>query len=73
MIMRIQELREAAGITQVQLALRMGISQGTVSQWENEIVLPKSRDLPQLARVLQCEIGELYVPEDDAGAAWEPA
>ena len=73
MIMRIQELREAAGITQVQLALRMGISQGTVSQWENEIVLPKSRDLPQLARVLQCEIGELYVPEDDAGEAWEPA
>ena len=73
MIMRIQELREAAGITQVQLALRMGISQGTVSQWENEIVLPKSRDLPQLARVLHCEIGELFVPEDDADAAWEPA
>lgn len=73
MIMQIQKLREMAGLTQVQVALRMGVSQNTVSQWENEVALPKSRDLPQLARVLQCEIGELYVPEDDAGEAWEPA
>ena len=73
MIMQIQKLREMAGLTQVQVALRMGVSQNTVSQWENEVALPKSRDLPQLARVLHCEIGELYVPEDDAGEAWEPA
>ena len=73
MIMQIQKLREMAGLTQVQVALRMGVSQNTVSQWENEVALPKSRDLPQLARVLQCEIGEPFVPEDDAGAAWEPA
>lgn len=73
MIMQIQKLREMAGLTQVQVALRMGVSQNTVSQWENEVALPKSRDLPQLARVLQCEIGELYVPEDDAAEAWEPA
>lgn len=73
MIMQIQKLREMAGLTQVQVALRMGVSQNTVSQWENEVALPKSRDLPQLARVLQCEIGELYVPEGDGGEAWEPA
>ena len=73
MIMQIQKLREMAGLTQVQVALRMGVSQNTVSQWENEVALPKSRDLPQLARVLHCEIGELYVLESDAGEAWEPA
>lgn len=73
MIMRIQELREAAGITQVQLALRMGISQGTVSQWENEIVLPKSRDLPQLANVLQCSIDALYNREDEDAVEYDPA
>ena len=73
MIMQIQKLREMAGLTQVQVALRMGVSQNTVSQWENEVALPKSRDLPQLARVLHCEIGELYVLESDVGEAWEPA
>lgn len=69
MIMRIQELRDVAGLTQVQVALRMGVSQNTVSQWENEVALPKSRDLPLLARVLQCEIGDLFVPEENAESA----
>ena len=69
MIMRIQELRDVAGLTQVQVALRMGVSQNTVSQWENEVALPKSRDLPLLARVLQCEISDLFVPEENAESA----
>ena len=69
MIMRIQELRDVAGLTQVQVALRMGVSQNTVSQWENEVALPKSRDLPLLERVLQCEISDLFVPEENAESA----
>lgn len=73
MIMRIQELREGANLTQVQVALRMGVSQNTVSQWENEVALPRTRDLPQLANVLQCSIDALYNREDEDAVEYDPA
>lgn len=73
MLMRIQTLREAQAMTQIQLAAQMGVNQNTVSQWENEVALPRTRDLPLLARVLRCTIDDLYVPEDADGAAGEPA
>ena len=61
MVMRIQALREEANLTQAQLAVQMGTNQNTVSNWENEVSLPKSRDLPLLAKVLGCSINDLYV------------
>lgn len=73
MIMRIQELRERAGLTQVQLAARVGVSQGTVSCWESENVLPRTRDLPLLANVLGCSIDELYLQEEEDALEYDPA
>lgn len=73
MIMRIQELREDANLTQVQVALRMGVSQNTVSQWENEVALPRTRDLPLLANVLRCSIDALYNREDEDAVEYDPA
>lgn len=67
MIMRIRELRLAAGLTQGQLAAATGIAQGGVSQWETEIVLPRTRDLPQLAKALGCTIDDLFVEHAGAG------
>ena len=67
MVMRIKELREAKGILQTQLASSMGVSQGTVSEWEKEVYLPKTRQLPLLARVFGVTIDELFVPIEDAG------
>lgn len=61
MVMRIQTLREEVGLTQAQLAVRMGTNQNTVSNWENEVSLPKTRDLPLLAEVLGCSINNLFV------------
>lgn len=61
MVMRIQTLREEAGLTQSQLAVRMGTNQNTVSNWENEVSLPKTRDLPLLAVVLGRTINDLFV------------
>ena len=69
MIMRIQAQREAANLTQAQLALRVGVTQGTVSLWGRESILPKSRDLPLLAKVLGCSIDELYEPDTEAAEA----
>ncbi len=68
-VMRIHELREAAGLTQAQLAVQMGLTQSTICAWESEIYLPKARQLPALAKALGCEINDLFVDEADAPAS----
>lgn len=65
MIMRIKELRKKAGLTQTELAYSMKVMQNTVSNWETEIILPRTRQLPDLARALGVTIDDLYVSEDD--------
>ena len=64
-MMRIRELREGAGMDQKDLAAEMGVNQNTVSNWETEVSLPKSRELPKLAKVFGCTISDLYEPEQD--------
>ena len=64
MIMSIRTRREAAGLNQQALGDALGVSQGTVSEWEREVYLPKARDLPLLARVLGCSIDDLYADSD---------
>lgn len=64
MIMRIRELREAVGLTPECLAVQMGVVRTAVCNWEAETTLPKTRDLPLLAKVLGCTIGELFCPEE---------
>lgn len=68
MIMRIRELRSKSEMSQSNLASEMGVAQTTVSQWELEIALPRTRQLPDLARVLGCSIDELFVPEPTSPA-----
>lgn len=68
MVLRIKELREAAGLSQVQLADSMGVAQSAVSSWETEVFLPRTRQLPLLAQVLACSISELFAPWDDLTA-----
>ena len=58
--MRIKELREQCGISQSELARRMGVKHTSVIQWENGKSMPAAAKLPKLAAVLGVEIGELY-------------
>ena len=62
MIMRIGELRRAAGLSQAELGKEMGVARNGISQWETEVALPRTRQLPQLARIFGCSIDELYDP-----------
>ena len=59
MVMRVKELRMRAGLTQTGLATQMGVGQNSVSNWETETVLPKTRELPQLAKLLGCSMPAL--------------
>lgn len=65
MVMRIKELREAAGMTQGQLANAMGTMNSAIANWESELALPRSRQLPQLAKTLGVEISDLFEREEE--------
>ena len=67
MIMRIRELRESANMTQQQLANNMGVMHSAVLCWENEISLPRVRQLPALAELFGCQIEDLFYPYHTTG------
>lgn len=63
MVLRIKELRQRVDMSQQFLASAMGVMPSAVSNWETEVALPRTRQLPDLARVLGCSIDELFEPE----------
>lgn len=64
----IRKFRKAAGLTQGELAEKMGTKQPTVAMWETGAAKPRSDKLPALARILGCSIDELFAePVVDAG------
>jgi transcriptional regulator with XRE-family HTH domain len=64
MVMKIRELRENMGLTQQQLASRCGVAQSVVSAWEAEINLPRTKQLPHLAKILDVPIEDLFEEQD---------
>ena len=62
--MNLKERRLRIGMNQSELAKRMNVTQGIVSQWENQKIMPASDKLPKLAEALQCSIDELF---EDSG------
>lgn len=57
--MKLQERREALGYTQAELGGKIGVAQSVISEWENGNYLPKAKQLPALAKALNCTIDEL--------------
>ncbi|MBR3691377.1 MAG: helix-turn-helix transcriptional regulator [Clostridia bacterium] len=57
---KIRELRKMRGITQEQLAERIGISFQAVSKWENNITMPDITHAPVLARIFGVSMDELF-------------
>lgn len=55
----LKRLREAAGLSQVQLALRLGVSQGTVANWERGFRVPQTGSLIKIASILGCGVDAL--------------
>ncbi|MBR6654629.1 MAG: helix-turn-helix domain-containing protein [Oscillospiraceae bacterium] len=57
---KIKQLRYKCGLTQEQLAARLGISAQSVSKWENAVAMPDITLLPLLAEVFGVSIDELF-------------
>ena len=57
---KIKQLRYKAGLTQEQLASKLGISAQSVSKWETAICMPDITLLPLLAEEFGVSIDELF-------------
>lgn len=57
---KIKECRKAMGITQVQLAAKMNMTQAAVAMWESGVSKPRADKLPKIAEILGCSIADLF-------------
>lgn len=60
----IKRLRINAEMTQQELAVACGVTQGAVSQWEQGLSFPTSRKICTVARVLGCDVDKLLEFEE---------
>ena len=64
----ISELRKKQGMTQLELAEKLAVTDKAVSKWERDLSRPDVASLPKLAQTLDIPVEELL-----AGAAKNPA
>lgn len=51
--------RRASGMTQLELAEKMGVTDKAVSKWERDLSFPDVSSLPKLAEILDTSVDEL--------------
>ena len=65
---RIARLRKEKGMTQLELADRMGVTDKAVSKWERDVSCPDIASMPRLAEVLGAAVDELMQARPGAAA-----
>lgn len=58
--MDIKSKRMSLNMTQDELAQKLSIQRTTVSMWETGEAMPRADKLPELAKILQCDIADLF-------------
>ena len=61
--MLIADLRKKKGMTQVQLAAQMGVTDTAVSKWERDLSCPDINSIPKLAEILGVSVDQLMQGE----------
>lgn len=61
---RLKEMREEAGLSMLQLAKAVGVSDAAICKWENGLAEPKITYLVRLAEFFDCTIDYLTGKED---------
>ena len=56
---KIRELRKNAGYSQEQMARKLHLTQGAISQWENGLTVPAADQLASLATIFGISVDEL--------------
>ena len=82
MIERLIECRKAAGLSQTELAEKLGLSRQTISKWETGSVIPAAENLSALAKLYNVSLDWLVngvdfarpqTRDEEAAKAEEPA
>ena len=60
---KLSRLRRARGLTQDEMAERLGVSAQAVSKWENDVSCPDIAQLPKIAELFGVTIDELFSRE----------
>lgn len=63
--MRLKEMRTRAGVTQQELADRIGVKQSAVAHWEAGRFDPRMKRIAQIADVLGCKVTELLAEDEE--------
>lgn len=58
--MNIKNKRESKNLTQEELGQILGVNRSTVAMWETGEAFPRADKLPTLAKVLDCNIEDLF-------------
>lgn len=58
--MNFKNLREKRGLSQSAIAEKIGVSQATISMWETGEAMPRVDKLPEIAKILNCDINDLF-------------
>lgn len=66
---RVAGAREAAGMTQTQLARRLGVKKATIVAWEDDLSEPRANKLSMMAGMLNVSIMWLLTGEGDGTVA----
>ena len=64
----IAELRKQHGMTQLELAEKMGVTDKAVSKWERDLSCPDINSLPDLAQILGVTVDDLMQIKKEAEA-----
>ena len=71
---RLLDLRKSRKYSQAQVAMKLGISQGAISQWEHGITVPAAEQLLSLADMYGISVDELLgrsTPAPQEDDAWK--
>lgn len=63
--MMISSLRKEKGMTQLDLAERMGVTDKAVSKWERDLSFPDINSIPKLAEIFEVSVDELMQVKTD--------
>lgn len=66
---RIAQTRKEKGMTQLELAEKMGVTDKAVSKWERDLSCPDIQSLPTLAEVLGLSVEELMQGKSEKQSA----
>ena len=70
---RLREMRKRIGYSQAQTARKLHITQGAISQWENDLTIPSVDQLVAIARLFGTTVDELLGGECSGNDAYNEA